>query len=77
MTNLIDSEISENKKKFLTDSFLVDADLDEGSDDVANRITGKKKKKKKGKKTKDSVDDLISVEENILSKSVDYSRSNN
>jgi len=77
MSNLIDSEISENKKKFLTDSFLVDADLDEGSDDVANRVAGKKKKKKKGKKTKDSADELISIEENILSKSVDYSRSNN
>jgi len=76
MSNLIDSENSENKKKFLTDSFLVDADLDEGGDDN-NRLTGKKKKKKKGKKTKDSSDDLMSAEENILSKSVDYSRSNN
>jgi hypothetical protein len=77
MSNLIDSENSDNKKKFLTDSFLVDTDLDEGSDDVTNRLAGKKKKKKKGKKTKDSVDDLISAQEDILSKSVDYSRSKN
>ena len=54
---------------------MVDADLDEGNEDLtdSNRLSGKKKKKKKGKKQKDSLNDSVVSEDNILTKSVDNS----